>query len=241
MSRSPSKTVSLRSRLCLSECSVAGELASKYGTIDNYLACHDRGIAAHLPDLKQAAVARTQNRGIFPDTRFSYDPETDTYRCPAGEALKRKSLHTNRDSLDYAAPKKACAACALRAQCTRNKMGRTIKRHLRQAALDAMRAEARSAQAKRDLATRTHLMERSFARATRFGFDRARWRGRKRVAIQEYLTASLQNIGVLMRYGGGPRRWAVTLGQAWAKAQRIGLGRGDEFFSRFRLRQFALP
>lgn len=181
---------------------------SKYGTIDNYLACHDHGIAAHLPDLKQAAVKRTQNRGIFPDTRFSYDPAADVYRCPAGGALKRKSLHTSRDSLDYAAPKKACAACTLRAQCTRNKMGRTIKRHLRQEALDAMRAEARSPQAKRDLATRTHLMERSFARGTRFGFDRARWRGRKRVAIQEYLTASLQNIGV----SDALRRRSTTVG-----------------------------
>ncbi len=31
---------------------------SKYGTIDNYLACYDRGVAAHLPDLKKERADR---------------------------------------------------------------------------------------------------------------------------------------------------------------------------------------
>jgi len=179
---------------------------SKYGTIENFLACHDRGIAAHMPDLKQAATKRTQMRSIFPDSEFIYDPESDTYRCPAGQRLKRKSLHQSRDSMDYAAPKKACAACALRVQCTRNKSGRSIKRHLRQPALDTMREASRPPQARRDLRSRQHLMERSFARGTRYGFDHARWRGRWRMLIQEYLTAAIQNIEVLIRHGGNSRR-----------------------------------
>ncbi len=41
-------------------------------------------------------------------------------------------------------------------------------------------------------------MERSFARGTRYGYKRARWRGLWRVQIQEYLTASIQNIMVLL-------------------------------------------
>ena len=184
---------------------------SKYGTIENFLACHDRGIAAHMPDLKQAATKRTQMRSIFPDSEFIYDPESDTYRCPAGQRLKRKSLHQSRDSMDYAAPKKMCEACALRPQCTRNKSGRSIKRHLRQEALQAMREASRSPEAKRDIRTRQHLMERSFARGTRYGFDHARWRGRWRGLIQEYLTAAIQNIGVLIRYGGNPRRSMATM------------------------------
>ncbi len=179
---------------------------SKYGTAENFLAAHDRGIAAHIPDLRRHATERAENRGIFPDTRFAYDAQSDTYRCPAGQFLRRKSFHARRHSTDYAAPKKACAACNLRDQCTRNKMGRTITRHLRQQPLDQMRAATRSAQARGDIRLRQHLMERSFARASRFGFDHARWRGLWRVRIQEYLTAAIQNIEVLMRYGGDPRR-----------------------------------
>jgi len=38
-----------------------------------------------------------------------------------------------------------------------------------------MRALARTDLSKNDVRTRQHLMERSFARAKRYGFDRARW------------------------------------------------------------------
>lgn len=177
---------------------------SKYGTIDNFLACYDLGMKAHIPDLREVAVKRTENRNIFHEEQFRYDVQTDTYSCPAGNILKRKSLHINRQSIDYSAPKKVCAACQLRDQCTQNKSGRTIKRHLRQEDLDYMREVSRSAASKKDIKTRQHLMERSFARAKRYGFDRARWRGLWRVKIQEYLTCAIQNIQVLVKYGYRP-------------------------------------
>jgi len=139
---------------------------SKYGTIDNFLACHDRGLTAHIPDLRKASVRRTEKLKIFPEEQFQYDPQSDTYRCPAGNRLKPKSLHINPQSRDYAAPRKICAACLIREQCTRNKSGRTIKRHLRQEELDWMREVSRSSQAKRDIKIRQHLMERSYARGT---------------------------------------------------------------------------
>ena len=183
---------------------------SKYGTIDNFIACHDRGLQAHMPDLRESSVKRTEKLNIFTEEQFRYDPETDTYGCPAGNRLKPRSLHSHRQSRDYAAPKKVCAVCPLRVQCTKNKSGRTIKRHLRQEELERMREGSRSSQAKRDLRTRQHLMERSFARGTRYGFDRARWRGLWRVQIQEYLVAAVQNLAVLLRYGNQPKKGVVV-------------------------------
>ena len=183
---------------------------SKYGTIDNFLACHDRGVQAHIPDLRQAAVKRTAQREIFAEDRFSYDPVTDTYTCPAGNLLKPKSLHIHRQSRDYAAPRKVCAACQLRDQCTKNKSGRTIKRHLRQDVLERMRAISRSANARYDIKKRQHLMERSFARGTRYGFDQARWRGLWRMRIQEYLTCAIQNMQVLIAHASKPRKAAAA-------------------------------
>jgi len=179
---------------------------SKYGTVDNFLACHDRGVEAHMPDLKEWTAKRIKKLNIFPEERFEYDRESDTYCCPTGNRLKPKSLHKSRQSRDYAAPKKMCAACDLREQCTRNKSGRTIKRHLRQEELDRMREASRSARAKRDIKMRQHLMERSYARGTRYGFDRARWRGLWRVQIQEYLISAVQNIEALLRYGSYLKR-----------------------------------
>jgi transposase len=179
---------------------------SKYGTIENFLACDDRGVEAHMPDLREVSLKRTEKQNIFGEERFEYDRETDTYRCPAGHRLKPSTLHKSRQSRDYAAPKKICAVCHLREQCTKNKSGRTIKRHLRQEDLDRMREASRSAKAKRDIKMRQHLMERSYARGTRYGFDRARWRGLWRVQIQEYLISAVQNIEVLLRYGSYLKR-----------------------------------
>jgi transposase len=195
---------------------------SKYGTIENFLACHDRGLKAHMPDLRGASVKRIEKLEIFSEEQFQYDRQSDTYRCPAGSQLKPKSLHLNRQSRDYAAPKKTCEACDLREQCTKNKSGRTIKRHLRQEELDKMREATHSAKARRDIKTRQHLMERSFARSTRYGFDRARWRGIWRVQIQEYLISAIQDIQVLLRYGDQPKKClSVVVNQVKGTIPRV--------------------
>lgn len=184
---------------------------SKYGTIENFLTCHDRGIQAHMPDLGVIAVKRAAASKLYGEECFRYDSEKDVYNCPAGNELKPKSLHMGRQSKDYAAPKRVCSACHLRGQCTRNKSGRTIKRHLRQEELDMMRRASRSAKAKRDIRTRQHLMERSFARGKRYGFDHARWRGLWRVRIQELLTCAIQNIDVLIKHVVNPKKCAMTM------------------------------
>ena len=51
----------------------------------------------------------------------------------------------------------------------------------------------------------------STARSTRYGFDRARWRGLWRVAIQEYVVCALQNIMTLVRFVQRPVKGLCTL------------------------------
>ena len=70
--------------------------------------------------------------------------------------------------------------------------------------LDQMRAVCKTSASKRDIKIRQHLMERSFARGKRYGYDRSRWRGLWRNQIQEYMTAAIQNIEALIRYAKRP-------------------------------------
>ena len=169
---------------------------SQYGTINNYLECHDRGLEAHIPPLKDG-----HNRnGKFSDEAFSYDPEDDVYLCPAGHRLQRTRYDRNHETFQYQGQAKICKACSLRDRCTDAKRGRTLRRHLRHEEVRLMRERAQSCGSKKDIRTRQHLMERSFARAVRFGFKRARWRRLWRVRIQEYLTAAIQNIMILVQY-----------------------------------------
>ena len=180
---------------------------SKYGTIENFLDCHDRNIKAHMPDLHRAKGTKQK---IFGQDQFQYDPENDLYHCPAGNVLKRRSLHTKRESIDYGCPRKICAVCELREQCTKNKAGRTVKRHIRQEELDELRRVSQAPKARRDIKTRQHLMERSFARGERLGIKRARWRGLWRMEIQEYLTCAIQNIQILISRSGPKKEAAVN-------------------------------
>lgn len=173
---------------------------TKYGTVDNYLTCCDLGINAHIPDLKRSQQARESRRGIFTEEAFRYDPETDTYLCPAGHRLKKRNYNLKRDAFEYKCSIKVCRNCPLMTQCTASKTGRSLKRHRRQDELDKMRHAAQSQTSKQDIRTRQHLMERSFARATRYGFKRARWRRLWRVQIQEYLISAIQNIMILLSY-----------------------------------------
>lgn len=173
---------------------------SKYGTIENYLACFDLGVNSHFESFEKVHRGTGRQKGIFAKEAFIYNREDDTFSCPAGKRLKRRRFSRQRQQYEYCMPKKVCNDCRLRKQCTRSSIGRSLKRHLRQDDLDIMLEQACSAAAKRDIKTRQHLMERSFARGSRYGLQRARWRRLWRVQIQEYLTASIQNLMVLLRY-----------------------------------------
>lgn len=172
---------------------------SKYGTIDNYLACADRNIASHFESFDKGRQDSGRRQGIFEPSEFVYNPEEDLFICPAGELLEPRKLKTSRNQIEYSATAKTCRRCSLKPQCTRSKQGRTLKRHVHQDELDRMLSTSESRQSKRDIRKRQHLMERSFARSYHYGYQRARWRRLWRVQIQEYLTASIQNIMVLVR------------------------------------------
>jgi hypothetical protein len=188
---------------------------SRYGKIDNFLACHDLGINAHIPSLEKTQSRSGRRKGIFPKEVFSYDRASDTFTCPAGQILTRHHYHKGRNHYEYRASPGACAQCRLRDKCTRSKDGRSIKRHARQDDLDSMLKNAGSPRAKKDIKTRQHLSERSFAQSKRHGYKRARWRRLWRMKIQDFLVAAIQNIKILI---------TNTRGKAKAQVNALGVG-----------------
>jgi len=57
---------------------------TKYGTVENYLACHDRGLRAHIPDIKRSQDNTGRREGIFPTEAFT------------GRGLSVRSRHLRR-------------------------------------------------------------------------------------------------------------------------------------------------
>src|SRR5205814_5283840 len=91
-------------------------------------------------------------------------------------------------------------------------MGRSLKHHEKQAALDVAKAQAHSRAAQRDRRRRRHLMEGSFAdAANNHHFKRARWRRLWRQQIQDYLIAAIQNVRILLKHYQPKRSAAAAL------------------------------
>ena len=175
---------------------------SKYGTVNNYLKCKDRDIEPHLRDLKSTQEKGRKKKGIFSEEEFKYDKKTDTFICPGGKRLRKRTYHKRREKWEYMSSKRDCDKCPLRNKCTTSKSGvRTIHRYKRQEELDKMRMEAFSYRSKLDLKKRWDLMERTFADGTNLhGLKKARWRGHIRMQIQGYMISAVQNIRILIKH-----------------------------------------
>jgi hypothetical protein len=174
---------------------------ARYGSVSNLISCQKAGIRAHVKLLGEANRGKGRSEGIYSDEHFSYDEQTNTYRCPAKQIMQPRRLHPKRLTWEYVTARGTCLECKLRALCTRSRTGRTIHRHRDQAWLEKARNIAKSKVAKADLKRRQHLMERSFAdAANRHGLKRSRWRGLWKQAIQDLLIATVQNLRKLLRH-----------------------------------------
>ena len=98
--------------------------------------CEQDGIAAVVP---RAETVNPNGTQYFSRDRFSYDRETDSWRCPAGATLRLyKTSHTQKKK-EYMS--RACGTCALKPQCTKAAR-RVIVRDFYEDAREAMHRRA---------------------------------------------------------------------------------------------------
>jgi transposase len=102
-------------------------------------ACENKGILPHVP--ANRAINNQGDGTLFDRTEFIYDEKTDTFRCPAQQALTRKQLQRHKKRVIYVAAPQTCGACPLKARCT-NSPHRFVHRHLHDGALQRMQQRA---------------------------------------------------------------------------------------------------
>jgi transposase len=93
--------------------SVAADTTYGNGEFLQWLA--DRSITPYMRTRDSAL--RKNNPGYGPE-RFTYQPESNTYRCPAGEQLNYVGLNVRNRAHAYIGSAKRCGACSQKAQCT---------------------------------------------------------------------------------------------------------------------------
>jgi Transposase DDE domain len=133
-----------------------------------------------------------RNGPSFAKTACTLDWEQGLLHCPAGATMPF------RPGATVQFPAATCAACPLRAQCTRSTRGRTVAIHPDEALLTELRARQQTTAGRATLRARVGV-EHALARIGQWQGDRARYRGLRKNLFDLRRMAVVSNLHDLMR------------------------------------------
>ena len=174
--------------------SVAADTTYGNGEFLQWLA--DRSIT---PYMRTRDSIHRKNSPFYSPERFTYQPESNRYICPAGQPLNYGGRSHRNRALTYIGTRKRCGACSQRPQCT-SAAFRCLVIHLHEPARQRARELVNTpefAQAQRQ----RKKVEALFAELkNQIGLRRLRLRRMKFVREQFFLAAVAQNIKRLVRF-----------------------------------------
>jgi transposase len=85
-----------------------------YSTGEQGALCEQEGITAIVP---RAETVNPNGKQYFSRDKFTYDPASDSWRCPAGATLSLYKTSHTQNKKEYTT--EACGGCALKPQCTK--------------------------------------------------------------------------------------------------------------------------
>jgi transposase len=143
-------------------------------------------------------TAKTQppgTTGMFLKTDFVIDPDAPSATCPAGQMTTDGKWTTDNKGRRVIVLRfgERCQGCALRQGCTTSANGRSLVLNFHESRLQAARAEQARPSTRKKLRRRA-LIERKLAEIKRHGAGKARYRGTRKVLLQQRLTAGLVNL-----------------------------------------------
>jgi hypothetical protein len=144
------------------------------------------------------SALRKKNPGYGPE-RFTYLPESNNYRCPAGEQLNYVGLNVRNRAHAYIGSAKRCGACSQKAQCTSGRY-KYLALHIHESARQRARELGNTPEFSRAQRQRKKV-EALFAELkNQIGLRRLRLRRLRFVREQFFLAAVAQNIKRLVRF-----------------------------------------
>lgn len=174
----------------------------------------ERGIEPHVKVFDRSE--RTD--GTFSRSDFVFDDEHDLYVCPGGRELRRyrRAFSIPRASvrkdgtIRYRASKFDCEACALKAKCCPNDVGRKIERSIHEAARDRARAIAQTPAyvVSRRERKKVEMLFAHLKRILKLG--RLRLRGPNGAKDEFLLAATVQNLRKMAKLVAVPRQNFAT-------------------------------
>src|SRR5580704_16286023 len=159
----------------------------------------DRQITPYMPT--RDAVGRTRSPFYGPE-RFTYEPESNSYICPAGQQLNYGGRNDRNRAFAYIGTRNKCGPCLLKPKCTRGAF-RLLAIHMNEAARQRARDLRNTPEFEHAQRPRKKV-EALFAQLkSHIGIHRLRLRRLKFVQEQFFLAATAQNIKRLVRFLNG--------------------------------------
>jgi hypothetical protein len=161
--------------------------------------CEARGFELHIP---AARAVHTSSGGTFYSREhFQYQPDSDSYLCPAGKTLKRKRTRPKELDIVYRASEADCSTCHLEPQCTRSAQ-RSFCRHLHEETLVRMQENATPSA----MRLRRSTVEHPFAtmKYRIFGHPRLLMRGLNGARTEIGLATMAYNLKRMTKVAGVP-------------------------------------
>jgi transposase len=156
----------------------------------------DRSITPYMPT--RDSIHR-KNSPFYGPERFTYQPESDSYVCPAGQQLNYGGQSTRNRTYVYIGTRKRCGACSQRGQCT-SAAFRCLAIHMHEPVRQRARELANTPEFAKAQRQRKKV-EALFAELkNRIGLRRLRLRRLKFVREQFFLAATAQNLKRLVRF-----------------------------------------
>jgi transposase len=151
------------------------------------------------PYMRTRDSVHRKNSPFYGPERFTYLPESNSYRCPAGQPLNYGGRNQRNRTYAYIGTRKRCGACSQKAQCTSGAF-RYLAIHMDKPARQRARelvSTPEFAKAQRE----RKKVEALFAELkNQIGLRRLRLRRMKFVREQFFLAAAAQNIKRLARF-----------------------------------------
>jgi hypothetical protein len=166
---------------------VLGDCAYGAGSTRAAFAASGRTVIAKVPEI--------QNQEFFAKTAFRIDVEAGTCTCP-NEQTTRDLRAAKGGGGTFVFASEVCAACPLRAQCTRGQGGRTVQLHPQEALLQQAR-ELQASPAFDEARRQRQVVEHRIARLVQLGIRQARYFGRTKTMFQLCLAAAVANLTLL--------------------------------------------
>jgi hypothetical protein len=151
------------------------------------------------PYMRTRDSIHRKNSPFYGPERFTYQPESNSYRCPAGQPLNYGGRSDRNRTYVYIGTRKRCGACSQRPQCT-SAAFRCPAIHMHEPARQRARELANTPEFTSAQRQRKKVKALFAELKNQIGLSRLRLRRMKFVREQFFLAAAAQNIKRLVRF-----------------------------------------